>query len=260
MGWLTYRISGSVWLLGSSPSAAAPASCAGDVRRVVADHVRRRNALRITQSLGLFQAVVLAVDVVRSDRGRHLVVLAPLASVPCLRRAAAPDVAGAPSRIVRPHERDRVNLFLVVLRVGVWAGGRRAAPAVVSEAVASRRRAVVVAVIIVIRLHAVEARARTRAGKGGFWVKWVEGHRSLRLRAATRDAAHRRDTVVDHQPVPARRRRSRKEHRTARRPRRRHLAAGAAHSLHARPLAGTTMIPWDWRCHRQRLIGSGSRA
>jgi len=61
MGWLTYRLTGSVWLLG------VVAFCGsfgivvfGTFAGVLADHVRRRAALRVTQSLLLLQALVLA--------------------------------------------------------------------------------------------------------------------------------------------------------------------------------------------------------
>src|SRR5207253_9213001 len=61
MGWLTYRLTGSAWLLG------VIAFCAnigillfGTWAGVLADRVRRRRALYITQSLMLAHAVVLA--------------------------------------------------------------------------------------------------------------------------------------------------------------------------------------------------------
>src|SRR2546428_3204804 len=61
MGWLTYRLTGSVWLLG------VVAFCGsfgivvfGTFAGVIADHVPRRAALRVTQSLALLQALVLA--------------------------------------------------------------------------------------------------------------------------------------------------------------------------------------------------------
>ena len=47
MGWLTYRISGSVWLLGVVAFCTnAGILVLGTFAGVVADHVRRRNALR----------------------------------------------------------------------------------------------------------------------------------------------------------------------------------------------------------------------
>jgi len=62
MGWLTYRISGSVLLLGVVAfCGSAGILVFGTFAGVVADHVRCRPALRITQTLALFQAVVLAL-------------------------------------------------------------------------------------------------------------------------------------------------------------------------------------------------------
>jgi MFS family permease len=62
MGWLTYRLTGSAWLLG------VVAFCAsigilllGPLGGVVADRVNRRRGLMVTQSLMLAQAVVLAL-------------------------------------------------------------------------------------------------------------------------------------------------------------------------------------------------------
>src|SRR5438132_4346129 len=62
MGWLTYRLTGSAWLLG------VVAFCAnvgillfGTWAGVLADRVRRRRALYLTQSLMLAQAIVLAL-------------------------------------------------------------------------------------------------------------------------------------------------------------------------------------------------------
>src|SRR5204863_5098667 len=51
MGWLTYRISGSVFLLGVVAFCTnAGILFLGTFAGVVADHVHRRNALRVTQS------------------------------------------------------------------------------------------------------------------------------------------------------------------------------------------------------------------
>src|SRR4029077_5800286 len=62
MSWLTYRLTGSAWLLG------VVAFCANvgillfsNVAGVLADRIDRRRGLLATQSLMLAQAVVLAV-------------------------------------------------------------------------------------------------------------------------------------------------------------------------------------------------------
>src|ERR1700716_2684850 len=62
MGWLTYRLTGSVWLLGvvAFCGSAGILAC-GTFAGVIADHVPRRRAITITQSLALLQAVVLAL-------------------------------------------------------------------------------------------------------------------------------------------------------------------------------------------------------
>src|SRR6476469_10943145 len=61
MGWLTYRLTNSAWLLG------VVAFCAnvgillfGNVAGVLADRVDRRRGLMVTQSLMLVQALILA--------------------------------------------------------------------------------------------------------------------------------------------------------------------------------------------------------
>ncbi|HXR56286.1 MAG TPA: MFS transporter [Casimicrobiaceae bacterium] len=78
MGWLTYRLTNSAWLLG------VVAFCAnvgillfGNVAGVVADRIDRRRGLLTTQSLMLAQAVVLAVLVAFGwIETWHLIVLA----------------------------------------------------------------------------------------------------------------------------------------------------------------------------------------
>src|SRR5262249_33680737 len=78
MGWLTYRLSGSAWLLGMV------AFCAnigilvlGPFAGVVADRVDRRRGLLVTQSLMLSQAIVLAtLTALGYIQVWHLIVLA----------------------------------------------------------------------------------------------------------------------------------------------------------------------------------------
>src|SRR5437764_10797272 len=61
MGWLTYRLSGSAWLLGMVAFCASIGILVlGPFAGVLADRVDRRKALMVTQSLMLLQAVVLA--------------------------------------------------------------------------------------------------------------------------------------------------------------------------------------------------------
>jgi len=78
MGWLTYRLTNSAWLLG------VVAFCANvgillfsNVAGVLADRIDRRRGLLVTQSLMLTQAIVLAVLVAFGwIQTWHLVVLA----------------------------------------------------------------------------------------------------------------------------------------------------------------------------------------
>jgi hypothetical protein len=71
MGWLTYRLSGSVWLLGAVAFCGNVGILAfGTFAGVIADHVHRRRALRVTQSLALFQALVLAEAHLVGERRR----------------------------------------------------------------------------------------------------------------------------------------------------------------------------------------------
>ena len=62
MGWLTYRLSGSAWLLGVVAFCANIAILVlGPFAGVLADRVNRRRALFVTQSLMLMQALALTV-------------------------------------------------------------------------------------------------------------------------------------------------------------------------------------------------------
>ena len=80
MSWLTYRLSGSVWLLGVVAfCGSAGILFFGTFAGVVADHVRRRRALGVTQSLALLQALALAALDVDGARRR----LAPDRRSPC---------------------------------------------------------------------------------------------------------------------------------------------------------------------------------
>src|SRR5438132_14107715 len=61
MGWLTYRLSGSAWLLGMVAFCGSIGILVlGPMAGVLADRIDRRKALFVTQSLMLAQALVLA--------------------------------------------------------------------------------------------------------------------------------------------------------------------------------------------------------
>jgi MFS family permease len=182
MGWLTYRLSGSAWLLG------VVAFCGnagilffGTFAGVVADHVHRRRALRLTQSLALLQAAVLAaltwsglVEV------WHLIVLALF-----LGMVTAFDVPLRQSLWVHLVE-DRADLpnaialnsFLVNAARVVGPAAAGLLLAVASEAVCFALNALsFVAVIVAIGRMRWSHEPGPEPWSGGFWAKWVEGYR-----------------------------------------------------------------------------------
>ena len=114
MGWLTYRLTGSVWLLGVVAFCGSAGIVAfGTFAGVVADHVHRRRALRITQSLALLQALTLAVLTWSGHIAVwHLIVLALwLGVVSAFDVPLRQSALGAPRRGPRrPAERDRAQL------------------------------------------------------------------------------------------------------------------------------------------------------
>ena len=113
MGWLTYRITGSAWLLGVIAFCAnAGVLVFGTWAGVIADRVRRRRALYLTQSLMLAQAVVLtALTALGHIEVWHLIVLGAVARRRFRVRHSGPPIAvratGRRSR--RPRERDRAQ-------------------------------------------------------------------------------------------------------------------------------------------------------
>ena len=182
MGWLTYRISGSVWLLGvvafcTNAGILALCTFAG----VVADHVHPRKALRITQSLSLLQALVLAVLTWSGHIAVwHLVVLALWLGI-----VHAFDVPLRQRLWVNLVE-DRADLSNVVALNSMLVNSARIIGpalaglllAVVSEAVCFALNALsFLAVIVAIaRMHWKHEPGPVRS-EGSFWAKWVEGYR-----------------------------------------------------------------------------------
>ena len=182
MGWLTYRLSGSVLLLG------VVAFCAnlgivlfGTFAGVVADHVRRRPALRVTQSLALAQAVVLAV---LTWTGHveiwHLIALAlflgfvQALDIP-LRQSLwvhlVEDRADLPNAIA-------LNSFLVNTARVVGPALAGVLLGLVSEAACFALNALsFVAVIVAIGRMRWAREPPPGAWQGGFWKSWVEGYR-----------------------------------------------------------------------------------
>jgi MFS family permease len=181
MGWLTYRISGSVWLLGVVAFCGnAGILVFGTFAGVIADHVHRRRALVVTQSLMLLQAVVLAVLTWSGYIAVwHLVVLALVLGL--LHAFDAPLRQSLWVHLVENRE-DLPNV--VALNSFLVNSARMIGPAlaglllaVVSEAVCFALNALsFVAVIVAISRMRWAREPGPTPWEGGFWSKWVEGY------------------------------------------------------------------------------------
>ena len=182
MGWLTYRLSGSAWLLGVVAFAAnAGVLVFGTWAGVLADRVHRRRALYLTQSLMLLQAVVLAtLNALGHIQVWHLIVLALFLGV-----VSAFDIPLRQSLYVYLIE-DRgdlpnaiaLNSFLVNAARVVGPALAGLLLAVASEAVCFALNALSFAAVIV-----AVARMRFPREPGpatrieGWWSSWLEGFR-----------------------------------------------------------------------------------
>lgn len=182
MSWLTYRLTGSPWLLGLVAfCGSAGILLFGTFAGVVADHVSRRRALYVTQSLMLAQAVVLAVLVATGLIAVwHLIALALF-----LGTVAAFDIPLRQSLWVHLVE-DRndlpnaiaLNSFLVnaARAVGPALGGLLLA--VANEAVCFALNALsFVAVIVAIRRMRWAREPAPVVRTGSWWASWVDGFR-----------------------------------------------------------------------------------
>jgi MFS family permease len=181
MGWLTYRLTNSAWLLG------VVAFCAnvgillfGNVAGVVADRIDRRRGLLITQSLMLAQAVVLAVLVAFGwIQTWHLIVLALW-----LGTCSAFDTPLRQSMYVQ-FIADRGDLGnAIALNSMLVNTARVIGPALAglllgltNEAICFALNALsFLAVIIAIAKMDWPADIRTVAASG-WWASWIEGVR-----------------------------------------------------------------------------------
>jgi MFS family permease len=182
MGWLTYRLTGSVWLLGVVAFCGSIGIVVfGTFAGVLADHVPRRAALRVTQSLALLQAVVLAVLTWSGHIAVwHLIVLALWLGL-----VSAFDVPLRQSLWVHLVE-DRADLpNAIALNSFLVNGARVVGPALAgvllgfaSEAVCFALNALsFVAVIVAIGRMRWAHEPAPAAWRGGFWTSWVEGYR-----------------------------------------------------------------------------------
>ena len=181
MGWLTYRLTGSAWLLG------VVAFCANvgillfsNVAGVLADRIDRRRGLLITQSLMLVQALILATLVAFGwIQTWHLIVLALW-----LGTCSAFDLPLRQSMYVH-FIADRGDLAnAIALNSMLVNTARVVGPAIAglllaltSEAVCFALNALsFVAVIVAITKMHWPADIRPVAG-AGWWASWIEGAR-----------------------------------------------------------------------------------
>ena len=182
MGWLTYQLTGSAWLLGTI------AFCAnvgillfGTWAGVLADRVRRRRALYITQSLMLAQAIVIAVlTALHWIEVWHLIALALWLGV-----VSAFDIPIRQSLYVHLVE-DRADLpNAIALNSFLVNAARVVGPAlaglllaIVSEAVCFALNALsFVAVIIAVMKMRFTHEPGPASDASGWWSSWIEGAR-----------------------------------------------------------------------------------
>ena len=181
MGWLTYRLTGSAWLLG------VVAFCANvgillfsNLAGVLADRIDRRRGLLITQSLMLVQAVVLAVLVAFGwIQTWQLIVLALW-----LGTCSAFDLPLRQSMYVH-FIADRGDLAnAIALNSMLVNTARVVGPAVAgmllaftSEAVCFALNALsfVAVIVAIVKMH-WPADVRPVASSG-WWASWLEGAR-----------------------------------------------------------------------------------
>jgi MFS family permease len=182
MGWLTYRLTDSAWLLG------VVAFCAnigilvfGTWAGVLADRVRRRRALYLTQSLMLMQAVVLTVlTALGHIQVWHLIGLALWLGV-----VIAFDLPIRQSLYVHlindradlPNAIALNSLLVNAARVvgPALAGGLLA---VMSEAVCFGLNALsFLAMLVAVARMRFEHEPGPASDANGWWSSWVEGFR-----------------------------------------------------------------------------------
>jgi MFS family permease len=182
MGWLTYRVSGSAFLLGVVAFCAnAGILLLGTWAGVLADRVHRRHALYVTQSLMLAQAVVLAA---LTATGRievwHLIALALWLGV-----VSAFDIPLRQSLYVYLID-DRADLPNAIALNSMLVNAARvvgpalagALLAVTSEAVCFGLNALsFLAVIVAVARMRFAAEPGPGAQGGSWWSAWVEGFR-----------------------------------------------------------------------------------
>ncbi|MBK7745389.1 MAG: MFS transporter [Betaproteobacteria bacterium] len=181
MGWLTYRLSGSAWLLG------VVAFCAnifilllGPFAGVLADRVDRVRALYLTQTLLALQATTLAVLTWFGwVEVWHLIALATFAGV-----VAAFDVPLRQTLYVNLVDDRSVLPNAIALNSFMVNAARVIGPALAGALLALATEAVCFAlnafsfVAVLLALHRVHwPKTAPSASRGGFLDNWNEGAR-----------------------------------------------------------------------------------
>jgi MFS family permease len=182
MGWLTYRLSGSAWLLGVVAfSANAGVLVFGTWAGVLADRVRRRRALYLTQTLMLLQAVVLAtLTALGHIEVWHLIALALFLGI-----VSAFDIPVRQSLYVYLID-DRADLpNAIALNSFLVNAARVVGPAlaglllaIVSEALCFALNALsFAAVIVAVARMRFPHEPGPASRASGWWTSWLEGFR-----------------------------------------------------------------------------------
>ena len=191
MGWLTYRLTGSAWLLG------VVGFCAnigfllfGTWAGVLADRVRRRRALYITQALMLAQALVLAsLTALDALDVWHLIALALWLGV-----ANAFDIPVRQSMYVYLVD-DRADLpNAIALNSLLVNAARIVGPALAGVLLAVVNEAACFAINALSFVAVIVAVARMRFSHepgpasiaASWWASWIEGFTYVRKSAAVR--------------------------------------------------------------------------
>ncbi len=180
MGWVTWRLTGSAFLLGVIAFCSNAGILAfGPFAGVLADRVNRRRALFVTQTLLLAQAVALAALAALG----HLAVWHLVACALWLGIVSAFDIPLRQSLYVHLVD-DRADLpNAIALNSFMVNGARVVGPAlaglllaVVSEAVCFALNALsFVAVIVAISRLSWPHATMPEPARGGFWASWKEG-------------------------------------------------------------------------------------
>jgi MFS family permease len=182
MGWVTWRLSGSAFLLGVVAFCSNVGILAlGPFAGVIADRVNRRSALFVTQSLLLAQAIVLALLAAIG----HLQVWHLIACALWLGVVSAFDVPLRQSLYVHLVD-DRADLpNAIALNSLLVNSARVVGPALAGALLAAAGEAVCfalnalsfVAVIVAISLLHWPRETIPEPPRGGYWESWKEGAR-----------------------------------------------------------------------------------